>query len=78
MLLFGEQSTKRIENQSNATNSSVGKPTPASVPPRIRLNTFTQGQIIITHQVSPIIVIGMTVGKQTHDLTVTASDSKTT
>jgi hypothetical protein len=35
-------------------------------------------QIIITHQVSPIIVIGMTVGKQTHDLTVTASDSKTT
>ena len=40
---------------------SVGKPTSASVTPPIRLKTFTQGQIIITHQVSPIIVIGIDV-----------------
>jgi hypothetical protein len=40
---------------------SVGKPTLASVTPPIRLKTFTQGQIIITHQVSPIIVIGIDV-----------------
>ena len=40
---------------------TVGKPTSASVTPPIRLKTFTQGQIIITHQVSPIIVIGIDV-----------------
>ena len=40
---------------------SVGKPTSASVTPPIRLKTFTQGQIIITHQVSPIIIIGIDV-----------------
>ena len=40
---------------------TVGKPTSASVTPPIRLKTFTQGQIIITHQVPPIIVIGIDV-----------------
>ena len=40
---------------------TVGKPTSASVTPPIRLKTITQGQIIITHQVSPIIVIGIDV-----------------
>ena len=42
-------------------HSAVGKPTSASVTPPIRLKIFTQGQIIITHQVSPIIVIGIDV-----------------
>jgi hypothetical protein len=40
---------------------TVGKPTSASVTPPIRLKTFTQGQIIITHQVPTIIVIGIDV-----------------
>jgi alpha-D-ribose 1-methylphosphonate 5-triphosphate synthase subunit PhnH len=42
----------------HCNNGTVEKPKSASVPLLIRLKTFTQGQIIITHQVSPIIVIG--------------------
>jgi hypothetical protein len=50
-----------MKNKKYYTVRTVGKPTSASVTPPIRLKTFTQGQIIITHQVSPIIVIGIDV-----------------